>query len=147
MRKNAPRPGRTQTSAPILGSHLANDAGNSPRATPPSRRASQSGEVQGSIRPGNDATNLAMGHPTTLPVAPTAPPTVPVRRDPPANDAARLLLRSQPGPKEVSTDCVRQAGGKESPNSDQAADGHDHQWWHPELTFRKLNTNMPMTPW
>jgi hypothetical protein len=38
----------------------------------------------------------------------------------------------QAGPEEVSTDCVLQAGRKESPNSDQAADGRDHQWWHPE---------------
>ena len=43
----------------------------------------------------------------------------------------------QARPEEVSTDSVRQAGRKESPNSDQAADGHDHQWWHPERIFRR----------
>jgi hypothetical protein len=37
----------------------------------------------------------------------------------------------------ASTDCVRQAGRKESPNSDKAAGGRDHQWWHPELILRR----------
>src|SRR6266851_1426362 len=43
----------------------------------------------------------------------------------------------QARPEEVSTDSVRQAGRKESPNSDQAADEHDHQWWHPERVFKR----------
>ena len=37
----------------------------------------------------------------------------------------------------ATPDCVRQTGLKESPNSDRAAGGRAHPWWHPELIFRR----------
>jgi hypothetical protein len=52
---------------------------------------------------------------------------IPVR-----NDTSCLVLRTHLPGKEVPTDCIRQAGRKESPNRDRAAGGYDHQGWHPE---------------
>ena len=55
--------------------------------------------------------SIEMGHPTTPPVAPTAPPTVPVRRDPPANDAARLRTASV---RQVQRKCLLTASVRQN---------------------------------
>jgi hypothetical protein len=39
----------------------------------------------------------------------------------------------------ASTDCVRQAGRKESPNSERAAGGRAEPRWHPELIAEERN--------
>ncbi len=61
----------------------------------------------------------------------STPTSSPIR---PANDATNLEM----GPGNdagASTDCVRQAGRKESPNSQRAAGGRAQQWGHPERLF------------
>src|SRR5258708_4099276 len=42
----------------------------------------------------------------------------------------------------ASTDCVRQAGRKESPNSESAAGGRAQQWWHPELIAEERKVHL-----
>src|SRR5258706_13190516 len=55
---------------------------------------------------------------------------IPVR-----NDTSCLVLRTHLPGKEVPTDCIRQAGRKESPNRDRATGGLDHECRHEELIF------------